>query len=197
MLSGRPSRRTRSRSSAASEGLRNQRRRWRPAVPGPRRAASVWRSCAAGRSGSRRSRTRRRGPPRGCPARHPPNGTAPHSLHQLVAALAPLLPQVLEVLLGAAGQLGELLLRTGHRDLLVGGALGGRARTGWLSRAPVRAGSGDEHPRPKCGRTRAHEHSCLGVRPCPRRRPRSRPPGGAWPGCSSTPPVVVDPSDGS
>ena len=46
-------------------------------------------------------------------------GPAAHCFHQLVAALAPLLPEVLEVLLGAAGQLGELLLWTGHSDLLL------------------------------------------------------------------------------
>jgi hypothetical protein len=46
-------------------------------------------------------------------------GPAAHCFHQLVAALAPLFPEVLEVLLGATGQLGELLLWTGHCDLLL------------------------------------------------------------------------------
>jgi hypothetical protein len=41
-------------------------------------------------------------------------GGLPHRLQQLGAPLTPLLAQVLEVLLGAAGQLGELILGTGH-----------------------------------------------------------------------------------
>jgi hypothetical protein len=42
-------------------------------------------------------------------------GSTRHPLHQFAALLSPLLPQSLEALLGTAGQLGELLLRTRHR----------------------------------------------------------------------------------
>src|SRR4051794_11248224 len=44
---------------------------------------------------------------------------AADSLQQLVAALTPLLPQMLEVLLRAAGQLAELLLGVGHDAFLL------------------------------------------------------------------------------
>jgi hypothetical protein len=41
-------------------------------------------------------------------------GPVAHSVHQLGAPLVSLLPQVLDVLLGAAGEFGELLPGTGH-----------------------------------------------------------------------------------
>jgi len=42
-------------------------------------------------------------------------GRVAHSVHQLGAPLVSLLPQVRDVLLGAAGEFGELHPGTGHR----------------------------------------------------------------------------------
>ena len=113
--------------------------------------ASVWRSRAAVRSGSRRSRTRRRGPLRGARSVAHRTRPAPHAFHQLAAALAPLLPEVLEVLLGATGQFSELLLRTGHHDLLVdAGTRAGTLEPVARCRAPARAELRDGHLRLEC-----------------------------------------------